>query len=95
MLNRCGGTRGYPLGKTPAARTSPPEWRRRGEGGSLGQWDWGSDNGGMEAICLLYVLYIQGIYKKNITWDVRFMGPSGEASVSFFLVSSWDPGNKR
>ena len=47
---------GVSRGETLAARASPPAWPRRGEGGSLGQWDWDSDNAGMKAIYLLYCI---------------------------------------
>ena len=42
MLNRCGGTGGYPRGETPAARASSPDWPRR------------APSAGMKAICLVY-----------------------------------------
>ena len=71
LLNRCGGTGGYPRGETPAARASPPDWSRRGEGGSFGQWGWVSENAGMKAICLMYYIHTtsapahsQLLYKK-------------------------------
>ena len=54
LLSRCGGTGGYLRGETPAAHASPPDWPRRGDGGSLGQRDWGSENAGIKAKCLLY-----------------------------------------
>ena len=40
--------------QTTAARASPPDWPRRGEGGFLGQWGWGSEKAGMEGVWLLY-----------------------------------------
>ena len=52
------GLGGLSPGATPAARASPPDWRRKGGGGgSLGQWDWGSENAGMKAIRLLYNIH--------------------------------------
>ena len=54
ILPVCGEIVGFPRGATPAARASPPDWPRAGAGGALGQWDWGSENAGMEVICLLY-----------------------------------------
>ena len=44
-----------PRGNT--ARASPPDWPKRDEGGSLGQWGWGSENAGMKAICVLYYMF--------------------------------------
>ena len=56
ILPGCGGTRGgVPRGAISAARAPPYDWPRQGweagvGGGTLGQWDWGSENAGMKAI---------------------------------------------
>ena len=55
LLNQCGETGEFPRGESPAARAVRPLFGRGGAGGdSLGQWDWGSENAGMKAICILY-----------------------------------------
>ena len=61
ILPGCDGTeRGLPRGSTPAARALPPDWPRAGGAGTIGQWDWGSKNAGMKAICLLhYIVWLR------------------------------------
>ena len=50
----CGGTSAFPRGETPAARPASPDWPRVG----VGRWDRGSENTGLEVICLLhYYIY--------------------------------------
>ena len=43
-----------PEGQLPPRAPRPLVGRGRVRGGTLGQWDWGSENAGVKAICLLY-----------------------------------------
>ena len=57
---------GCPEGQLPSRAPHPLIGRRR-VGGNLGQWDWGSENAGMKAICLLYDTL--GIKNNNCKFD--------------------------
>ena len=47
------------------------------EGGSLGQWDWGSENAGMKAIFLLYYTALYRAKKQHRLKALRVLDADG------------------
>lgn len=47
-----------PRESTSAARALPPVCPMADGGGTLGRWDWSSDNAGMKAIRLWYYMFL-------------------------------------